>query len=288
MGDKEDKFVTLAKQTIMNKSNKKKYPVLDIHAHLGNHKIPRMSVNDDAKFIDTARRAGITASVVSHADALGSRDYSVQQKFNKKLLSIAEKNKQILVWWVTDPTQQASLDSVREIATHPLVVGCKVHPRLHNYPFSQYAGEICTLAEDTNLPVITHAGNKGNMPTQIVKALRPFSAVKFIIAHFGNCGNYKDHVNALKQAGNNVLVDTSSAVSIECGLIEQGVKELGAQRFLFGSDHPCYHPSSQAYRIYHADLDENTKRRILWQNAAENILKPSQVEIVKELFNEKQ
>jgi predicted TIM-barrel fold metal-dependent hydrolase len=66
----------------------------------------------------------------------------------------------------------------------------------------------------------------------------------------------------------NVYADTSSARSIVPGLIEWAVREVGAERVLFGTDTPLYHAAMRRARIDHADLDDADERRILWDNVA--------------------
>ena len=70
----------------------------------------------------------------------------------------------------------------------------------------------------------------------------------------------------------NVYADTSSAMSIMPNLIEWAVKEVGAERVLFGTDTPLYSTAMQRARINHADLSDAQKRLILRSNA-ERLLK---------------
>jgi len=62
-------------------------------------------------------------------------------------------------------------------------------------------------------------------------------------------------------------VDTSSARSILPKLIEWAVKEIGAERLLFGSDTPLYHVAMQRTRIEAAEIPDDAKRLILRDNA---------------------
>jgi predicted TIM-barrel fold metal-dependent hydrolase len=61
---------------------------------------------------------------------------------------------------------------------------------------------------------------------------------------------------------------TSSANSINSGLIEWAVSQVGAERILFGTDTPLYFVASQKARIEHAEIDQAAKRAILYDNAA--------------------
>ena len=75
-------------------------------------------------------------------------------------------------------------------------------------------------------------------------------------------------VRAIQQSRKgNVYADTSSARSILPGLIEWAVREVGADRVLFGTDTPLYHTAMQRTRIEHADLSDEVKRQILRDNA---------------------
>jgi predicted TIM-barrel fold metal-dependent hydrolase len=96
--------------------------------------------------------------------------------------------------------------------------------------------------------------------------------VTLILAHLGNSGAAGDsaelQVRAIQAARHgNVYADTSSAQSLLPGLIEWAVGEVGAERILFGTDTPLYFAPSQRARIDHADLSDEQKRLILWENA---------------------
>src|SRR5262249_40905088 len=97
-----------------------------------------------------------------------------------------------------------------------------------------------------------------------------FPEVKLILAHLG-CGwdgDLTHQVRAIHQSQHgNVFTDTSSARSITPKLIEWGVREVGAERILFGTDTPLYFAAMQRARIDHADLSDRDKRLILFENA---------------------
>ena len=267
------------------RSTKRRTPVVDIHAHLGKHEIPWMTQEDAGVLVRDARRAGITTSVVSATGAIWAQSHGAQRKHNEEVLRHAEAHAEILVWWVVDPREGRSLAAGRKAAGHPSVVGFKVHPQQHKYAFSQLADEIFGLAREAGVPVASHAGHRGCMPGELARAAEGYPDARLIIAHFGNCAGGLGHVKALSGRGRGkVFTDTSSAASIQRGLIEMGVRELGAERFLFGTDYHCYHPSAQYWRIAHADVSEAERERILWRNASEFILKKEQVPRVERLL----
>ena len=94
--------------------------------------------------------------------------------------------------------------------------------------------------------------------------------MRLILAHLG-CGwdgDLTHQIRAIQQNKHgNVFTDTSSARSITPKLIEWGVREVGAERILFGTDTPLYFSAMQRARIDHAELSDREKRMILCENA---------------------
>jgi len=261
----------------------KRIKIIDIHAHIYSHidtklPYPWMGTSDPKVLIRSAKRAGITKSVVSHSYALHTDSFKTQEKVNMELLKYCERYPELLMWLVVDPRNSKSLAVARRFSGHERLVGFKIHPRLHKYYFAHFEQEIFGLARETNLPVLTHSGNSTSMPLAMVKCANNNPDVRLIIAHYGNCVSGTGHLDALKQCtSENVFVDTSSAHSIEYGIIEHGVRQVGAKRFLFGTDHAAYDPSAQCYRIMNADLSLKERTMILGQNAIKHILRKEQI-----------
>ena len=65
----------------------------------------------------------------------------------------------------------------------------------------------------------------------------------------------------------NVFVDTSSSKSLLPGLIEWAVREIGADRLLFGTDTPLYFSAMQRARIDRAEISLADRKKILAENA---------------------
>ena len=64
----------------------------------------------------------------------------------------------------------------------------------------------------------------------------------------------------------NISIDTSGSQPIG-GLVEYAVKELGADRVVYGSDVPGRDFSAQLGRIYGARLSASDRDKILYRNA---------------------
>ena len=151
-------------------------------------------------------------------------------------------------------------------------MGIKIHPEEHCYPISEQGQAIFEFAAERGAVVQTHSGETNSLPADFVPFADEFPEMKLILAHLGHSGPpgtaldlQVRAVQASKQG--NLFVDTSSMRSAIAGLIEWGVRELGADRLLFGTDTPSYFAPSQRARIDQADLNEAEKRLILRENA---------------------
>ena len=243
--------------------------VVDVHAHVGMHnKMPWLGTNDAGVVLDRARRAGVDISVLSHLDGLYRRPADTQ------LLRALEKRKDALMWWVVDPRSKSSIRNFRSVAGHPKVLGMKIGPTYHKYPFVDHAQTLLELARELDVAILTHSGEPNDMPSDIVPWVNRYPDVRFVIAHYGNCLDFKGHLKALlKCTSPNCFVDTSSSVSVVCDHIESGVSRLGVGRFLFGTDSPLYSVAAQCARILEADLTPREKRAILGENAMRKLLR---------------
>lgn len=92
---------------------------------------------------------------------------------------------------------------------------------------------------------------------------------KFICAHAG--GEWEKGIQAVRDSPN-ILIETSG-FDATAGFIEMAVKELGAERILFGSHLPSRSLGTELGKITGAFVPEEAKRQILGQNYR-TLLKP--------------
>jgi predicted TIM-barrel fold metal-dependent hydrolase len=118
--------------------------------------------------------------------------------------------------------------------------------------------------------VLAHSSERNSLASDYVQFANEYPEMKLILAHIG-CGwdgDLTHQVRAIQQSKHgNVFADTSSARSITPNLIEWAVREIGAERVLYGTDSPLYFAPMQRARIDHADLNDRDKRLILCENA---------------------
>jgi predicted TIM-barrel fold metal-dependent hydrolase len=247
--------------------------VIDVHSHEGRYPAKPWLGTDLDRLLDRALAVGVDLSIVSNMDALLDADRGWKSG-NLGLLRACEKRKEALMWWVVNPRSRKSIDLFQCHVGHPKVVGIKAGPTYHHYRFSACARILFELVAKHNKALITHCGQANDMPDTMVPWANRYPGVRFIMAHFGNCGDFEGHLKALKRCvSRNCFTDTSSAVSINCQFLERGIRQLGVSRFFLGSDSPLYSIASQVARILEADLSLKEKKAVLGDNARRFLLR---------------
>ncbi|GAG35523.1 unnamed protein product, partial [marine sediment metagenome] len=125
---------------------------------------------------------------------------------------------------------------------------------------------------EKGLSVLIHTWQKteGNGPGEITLAEFAWLAeqcpeARIVGAHSG--GNWRHSIGVLRDRAPNAHVDVSGYYP-ERGLVEALVRDIGAERILFGSDLLGRTQASQLAKVVLADITEEEKELILWKNAA--------------------
>lgn len=249
---------------------------IDVHAHYGKYErgkadiVNEFMTGDAALVVRRARRANIERTIVSPLEALLPRFGGDPVAGNRNAARIVAETEGLLQWVVIDPLKPATYQQAEEMLTLPKCVGIKIHPEEHGYPIADHGRALFEFAAKHKAVVLTHSSEQNSLAADFVKFANAYPEVRLIIAHLG-CGwdgDLTHQVRAIQQNKHgNLFVDTSSARSITPNLIEWAVREIGAERILFGTDTPLYHASMQRIRIDHADLGDEDKRKILRENA---------------------
>jgi uncharacterized protein len=254
-------------------------PAIDVHGHIGRYVQPntpplkaQWMSGDAATVAARAESANIRYTVVSPLLGLLPRGQADAVAGNEEASRAVEQTDGLLQWVVLNPLQPATFDQARVMLTHARCVGIKIHPEEHGYKIAEHGHTIFELAAELRAVILTHSGETNSLPADLVPFADKYPEASLILAHLGNSGDVANtpelQVRAIQAARHgNIFTDTSSAQSILPGLIEWAVGEVGAERVLFGTDTPLYFSPSQRARIDHADLSDQQKRNILWENA---------------------
>ena len=251
--------------------------VLDVHVHpLGQ---AATSVRADArKILDAAGRAGIAKMCIfllHPASGGGSRLYEPAMQhcrdgndYNLRMRDAAPEA--FLPFCYVNPAFPD--ESVREVDR------CIVEERMCGIKLwvarrATDAGLDPSMkrAAELGVPVLQHAWDKtaGNLPGEsfpqdVADLARRHPGVKIIMAHLNGCGlRGVEHVADCP----NLVVDTGGG-DPEAGIVETAVETLGGRRVVFASDLPVRLFGQCLGKTLGADLPEQTRKDILWNNAA--------------------
>lgn len=252
-------------------------PAIDVHAHYGRYVRSGMEdvasdfmTGDAEVVVARAARANIRLTIVSPLEALLPRFGGDPVQGNNHAAKTVAAMEGLLQYVVIDPLKPATYQQAEEMLKLPKCVGIKIHPEEHGYPITEHGRAIFEFAAKHRAIVLTHSSEQNSQACDFIPFLNDYPEVSLILAHIG-CGwdgDLTHQVRAIQQSRyGNVFADTSSARSITPKLIEWAVREIGADRVLFGTDTPLYHASMQRIRIDHADLSDQDKKLILRDNA---------------------
>ena len=99
-------------------------------------------------------------------------------------------------------------------------------------------------------------------PSELAELAAKFPEQKFLCAHAG--GEWQKGIRAVRDS-ENILVETSG-FDATAGFIEMAVRELGAERIVFGSHLPSRSLGTELGKVLAADISEADKRLILGEN----------------------
>ncbi|MCA9050598.1 MAG: amidohydrolase family protein, partial [Planctomycetaceae bacterium] len=136
------------------------------------------------------------------------------------------------------------------------------HPNFHRL--------VERLSEIPNCVIMQHAWFKTgasphpgeSTPSDLAELARRYPQQKFICAHAG--GEWQRGIRAVRGVPN-ILVETSGFDST-AGFIEMAVRELGADRIVFGSHLPSRSLGTELAKVIAAEITEDQKKGILGRN----------------------
>jgi uncharacterized protein len=266
---------------------------IDVHAHYGNYHRddgdPLVDKFSSASADEVARRAdacGVEFSIVSPLAGLLPRGRADAVAGNEAAFREVPAVPGLLQYVIVNPLQPKTFDQARTMLRARWCVGIKIHPEEHCYRITDHGEKLCEFFEEMKAPVMTHSGCPNSLPADFVPFANRHPGVRLLLAHLGNGagdnGRAGNQVRAVQAAVHgNLWVDTSSGRNLLPGLVEWAVKEIGAERLLFGTDVPVYHTGMQWARIETAEISDAAKRLILRENAVKFFNLPNDLDSKK-------
>ena len=247
--------------------------VIDIHVHTASPGAAfREEEASDAKRL--ARRAGIDRLV--YLFNLGSGGYDPSpadiRASNDLGMKLVDRDPDFfLSFCYLNPSHDPEfcLSEIDRCIVNGNMSGIKLWVSVH--ATDSRLDPVMRRAAELQVPVLHHAWYKmteyafnESTPREIADLARRHPDVSIIMAHLAGV-RWRGVLDVKPYP--NVLVDTSGGPATT-GLVEFAVRELGAERVVFGSDWPLRDFAAQKARVTGASIAEEAKRLILGGNAA--------------------
>jgi hypothetical protein len=252
-------FTELAKQGLPLKEAL----IIDVHCHMGRFFSLSVPVFTVKKMLGCMDNLGIDIACISHHSAITS-DYIFG---NNLVVEILRKYpKRFLGYCTINPhyPEDIKAELVRCFSFHG-IMGIKLHPSIHQVPVDYKNYHLAyEAADEKHCPVLVHTWGKTAV-SEIGRIAGMYPNAVFIMAHSG--GDVRAMENAIDVVNKhkNVYADLAVSRTME-GNVEWLVKEMGANKVLYGSDMPLLDPGPALGRVAMADLDEKDKRKIFGLN----------------------
>lgn len=130
--------------------------------------------------------------------------------------------------------------------------------------------EILDLAGEYNMIFSYHTGPDWH--EQMDKMIAANPGIIFVAAHPGEKKNYMMHLERMKKF-ENAYLDLSGTGLFRYGMLREGIRQVGDERFLFGSDYPIGNIGMYVEGVCFEHISEESKEKIFYKNA-ERILLP--------------
>ena len=166
-----------------------------------------------------------------------------------------------------NPNAPGAVDAVREAITG---LGCrmiKVMPALYNAPpMSAAVRALADLARELGVPMNIHStGNNGD-PLEIGALAHRYPDVPIIMDHMGYRNDGRAAIIAAQDNPNIYLGTTIAAY--EPGFVATGIREVGAERVIFGSNAAACYPDLAVESLKRANFGAEVEALILGGNLA--------------------
>ena len=242
---------------------------IDCHMHVnGGPRTWGWDSND--RIIEAADRLGISQLCVSIPITRGMPEHDEVVACNDGVLAAMRRYRgRILGYCFVVPGYPQALDEIDRCLDEGMM-GIKLYNQ-----YKIWDPAVCLTIEkaiEARVPILEHAGYPStperwalqpNMSHagDFVRAARKYPEAMLIEGHIGGGGEWEWAILQLRQAPS-VYLDTSGSV-IDEGMVEMAVRELGADRLLFGTDMTM---EGGVGKVLGASLTRAQRERIFWKN----------------------
>lgn len=241
--------------------------VIDAHCHMGMYGCFHVGKCSAADMVAQMDRIGIKACISAHHSAIAPD----QRYGNDEVLqAMADFPRRVYGYATVSPncpTTETLAELDRCIAAG--MIGVKVHPDLHGCSVDDDKYRpVWEFTNDHRLPLLSHTSTGGRNPVKTFEKLAGmYPNVSILLGHSGFGSEGADQTIQVVKNCPNVYAEITGSTVIY-GTLERMVREVGADRVLFGTDIPFLDPRAQVGRVAFAKITDEEKRKVFGLNAA--------------------
>lgn len=238
--------------------------IMDAHSHMGDYNafyIPDPSAEGMVRVMDLV---GIdTACVTPHTASCGS-DY---REGNDQIMEAMRNHPgRFLGYCTINPNYPKEIkEEMKRCFDVRGFMGIKLHPFCHGVEID-YKGynPVYEFANEHKIPVLFHTTGKSDVMF-IEHLAETYPDANFIMGHAGFGMRAQEYAMEAVNCHNNIYVDIAISFTYE-GNVEWMVESVGSQKVLYGSDMPFFDPRPAVGRVALADLTDEEKENIFYNN----------------------
>jgi uncharacterized protein len=240
-------------------------PVFDFHARLA----PRpgalaalLSTMDECGIAGAAVAAGGSIDLLTLSRQLVDGGFTTADPDNDAVLAAAARSDGRLVpFYFANPHRDA--ESYRERAAE--FRGLEISPAVHGVELTDpRCAELVSVAAAAGHPVyVVCLDRPGCRVPDLVALTEAFPDTAFVLGH-GGIGNIDYYAVELVAPVPTIVFETSGGYTT---VLRAALDRLGADRVVFGSEHPLQHPAVELAKLAALDLPPDTRRQVVWDNA---------------------
>lgn len=129
---------------------------------------------------------------------------------------------------------------------------------------SRELGDILEQAGKYHMIVSYHTMNEQQEQMEEMIASHP--DVIFVAAHPGQKEDFLRHLDRMKKY-ENACLDLSGTGLFRYGMLREGIRQVGAERFLFGTDYPITNPGMYVEAVRFEQIGETDREKVFYGNA---------------------
>lgn len=192
---------------------------------------------------------------------------------NKETYELVKKYPERLIGFgiINPRDREIAIEEIMKCVDRYNFKGLKLHPTINGYMVdSTIVDPIIDIASKYQLPILIHSEDDDHSHPRMIGALAErHPDVILIVGHIG--GDAWLEAIEMAKKYKNIYLDTTD-VTNEVYVIPTAVKEVGAEKILWGSDAPVLNTAVEMEKIKTADLygpvTEQDKKLILGDNMA--------------------